>query len=751
MQQTSCLGNYNVASESKEYVMTTVTWIRDADGNYDVSSSEHLIQLMHYGALYTDAGDAPGSTSSYRNAKYIQTADVDLANFNEHIIPIGTTADVFSGNFDGGSYLISNWSYVNANNSLENVGLFGKCGGCTLQNIRLAGMWAVGKFGQNCGFLCGYIDGNGSVYNCEGNFEQGTTISGETEYLYGGLGVLIGYSNSTSIHGLTSRGSINMEQTTSQAGGVIGYAEVSSGREISYVRNLATFSSGIKSTRQVGGVIGSIRTRSNTTISNIVNVMHGDIDGNISGGVIGNLFSLNGSTGSMPDVVDTIVNAMVGNISGGADNAGGIFGTFVTWSYNNKFTRLVKYMKGDIIDGGGLFGNVFTNKSGNTHEISNSIVAMNGAADKALLHFNDNGQSWGVGISATVNTDFGMTFTTNNSTLAASVGEEFFMFPMFPELPYLDLSGTDDKGNVYDWEFVFANVGGKDKYSAYTHGIIHTGKITSLFFSDFGTLTGTYLAFANVDTGELFTSGSVTPVVTDATTVLEYSFSRLATEASPISVTTTVLPVDGAVDLKLTYQAPGEEEETAFTGFLGGTKSIDSLEPETEYTLRLYADMGTSAGYEFHEVTVTSTPANTADNYDVENFVEDGKVRLDRLSSSAKKSMSAVLNELFTTGDAVRVGVSKGGRNYADATFVNRGGTQRIKQADSETVVEALLLPFEATSGAGQIVNLQLSDDSIKTVQYDEAQNTVAVDSSVYWPGDTFLIDSLKCTVFEDV
>lgn len=735
--------------------MTTITWTKDANGNHEISSPEHLIQLMNGGSKYTDAGDHPNTSGTYYDKNYIQTVDIDLAGYHEHIIPIGNSTDVFSGNFDGASYSISNWSYVNANNSFENVGLFGKCGGSTLQNIRLAGIWAVGKFGQHCGFLCGYIDGFGSVYNCEGNFEQGTTMSGETEYLHGGLGVLVGKFISTSVHGLTTRGSINMEQTTTQAGGVIGSADVSKNFKMSYVRNLATFPSGIKSTRFVGGVIGYLRTLSNTTVSNIVNVMHGDLYSDstqqgTSGGVIGHLFSLNGST-ARTDVVDTIVNAMVGNISGKADSTGGIMGSFHTWSYNNKLTRLANYMRGDIIDGGGLLGNVYTNKGGTTHEISNSIVAMNGAADKALLHFVEHSAPWGVGITATVNTDFGMTFNTNEFTLAPSVGDGFLEFPMFSDLPYLDLSGTDDKGNVYVWEFVFANVGGKDKYSAYTHAIIHTGKMTSPLFSDFGTLTGTHLAFANVDTGELFTSGSVTPVVTDATTVLEYSLSALATKASPIAVTTTVLPVVGAVDLKLTYQAPGGDEETAFTGFLGGDKRIDTLEPETEYTLRLYADMGTGAGYEFQEATLASTPANTAENYEVEDFVEGGKVRLDRLSSSAKKRMSAVLNELFTTGDAVRVGVSRGVRKYADAKFVNRGGMQRIREAESETIVEALLLPFDATSGSGQNISLQLSDDSTKTVEYDDVQNTVAVDSSVYSPGDTFVIDGLKCTVFEDL
>jgi len=35
--------------------MTTVNWVQDGNGNYEVSSPEHLKQLMNEGSLYTDA------------------------------------------------------------------------------------------------------------------------------------------------------------------------------------------------------------------------------------------------------------------------------------------------------------------------------------------------------------------------------------------------------------------------------------------------------------------------------------------------------------------------------------------------------------------------------------------------------------------------------------------------------------------------------------------------------------------------
>ncbi len=740
-----------VSTDATTYVNRpfSLTWAMDANGNYEVSSVAHLVQIMHNGSRYEDEGDAPPA-GQYMAAstKYIQTTSIDLSQHHGFILPIGTASNMFAASYDGDGFEIRQWAMTAFD--VDSVGLFGDCSGCTLQNIRLAGVWTIGEFNRQCGFLCAKLENGGSVYNCEGHFDEGTKISGQPITTSGGLGTLIGGCLAGgSVHGLTVSGTVDVAEVYTMAGGVIGKCEEA--LSISRVRNLATFPSGINNSYIVGGVIGYVTT--SFAISNIVNAMKGDLTAqSIVGGVIGRFLAL----GEGEHYLDGIVNVMTGNIVGkeSSTNMGGIIGDFYSNAVDVKFTRLVNYMTGNIGDttssaGGGLVGNTQVSDSSNTNEISNSIVAMNGTVNNASIYRVQDPLNGGV--SVVVNTDFGMTFTTNDFTPAASVGEGFLEFPMFPDLPYVDLRGTDEKGNVYEWDFVFANVGGKEKYSAYTHASIHTGKMTSPFFSDFGTLTGTHLAFANANTGELFTSGSVTAVVTDATTVLEYSLSTLATQASPIAVTTTVLPVAGAVDLKLTYQAPGGDEETAFTGFLDGAKSIEGLEPETEYTLRLYADMGSPAGYEFQEATLASTPANTAENYQVEDFVEDGEIRLDGLSSSAKQLMSAVLNELFTTGDAVRVGVGRSGRKFANAKFVNRGGTHRIKESESETIVEALLLPFDATSGVGQSVNLQLSDDSIKTVEYDDAQNTIVVDSSVYSPGDTFVIDGVKCTVFEDL
>jgi len=75
---------------------TIVTWVQDGSGNYQVSSPEHLKQIMHQGALYTDAGAFPTDYFA-TGTNYIQTADIDLLGDSTDIVPIGSSPIFFNG------------------------------------------------------------------------------------------------------------------------------------------------------------------------------------------------------------------------------------------------------------------------------------------------------------------------------------------------------------------------------------------------------------------------------------------------------------------------------------------------------------------------------------------------------------------------------------------------------------------------------------------------------------------------------
>ena len=131
--------------------MTTITWIVDGNGNYEISSREHLLQLMNNGTLYTNAGSVPADYWAV-GTSYIQTTDIDLLNDSTNIKPIGNSSSRFYGNYDGNSYKISNWHYLDPEFSStttlceHTVGLFGITQTGVLKNIRLAGTFLLQGF-----------------------------------------------------------------------------------------------------------------------------------------------------------------------------------------------------------------------------------------------------------------------------------------------------------------------------------------------------------------------------------------------------------------------------------------------------------------------------------------------------------------------------------------------------------------------------------------------------------------------------
>lgn len=94
---------------------TTVTWVLDANSKYEVSSREHLIQIMHDGAIYTNAGDVPTPPDNlWGRADYIQTADIDLLGDSTNIRSMGYSSN-WVGEYDGNGFTVSNWVYVEPN------------------------------------------------------------------------------------------------------------------------------------------------------------------------------------------------------------------------------------------------------------------------------------------------------------------------------------------------------------------------------------------------------------------------------------------------------------------------------------------------------------------------------------------------------------------------------------------------------------------------------------------------------------
>ncbi|CAN0392073.1 unnamed protein product, partial [Ectocarpus fasciculatus] len=491
--------------------MTTVTWTK-VGTQYQVSSKQHLLQIMHKGALYTDLGDPP---ADYWSESYLQTADIDLIDDHENITPIGvsvgsSTADAFEGVYDGGSHAISNWGFV-ADTDTNFAALFATLKG-TLKHMRLDGVWTLSGTGTGVtygGFLCGY-GSSATVLDIEADFSSGTLLECGTEY----TGVLFGRFWGDG-YGITLRGSVDVSNASDKfCGGVCGYGYYST---LTMVRNLATFPNGLSGST-VGG-IAAIAHR--TSFTACINAMVGDMHAtSYCGGIIGYGNQLNSDC-------TNVVNSMTGNITGDS-RAGGIIGSFYTYNSSSDFTEWMNYMSGDITGpmSGGIVGYAYDNGTDTySPNLSNSLVAMNGSVDQAVV---GGGDTLPI-VEVLVDTSFGMTYTAHdypsNTTL-----QGYTTNTVFTALPYVPLSETDPEGTVYEWDFIFANIGGNASYADYTHLSLHTGGVSAPFYADVDLAdsnTTTYLAYGNLGNNSLFVDSSLDVNASTASVVYNHAKSEI--------------------------------------------------------------------------------------------------------------------------------------------------------------------------------------------------------------------------------
>ncbi len=98
------------------------------------------------------------------SGSYIQTANIDLGNFNQ------TTAIIqnFSGTYDGGGYSITYNATFTVNTDNVALGLFGTVSG-TIKNLNItsSSLTVTGNKSARIGLLCGYLNGTSAIItNC---------------------------------------------------------------------------------------------------------------------------------------------------------------------------------------------------------------------------------------------------------------------------------------------------------------------------------------------------------------------------------------------------------------------------------------------------------------------------------------------------------------------------------------------------------------------------------------------------------
>lgn len=485
----------------------SVEWTTNADGVYEVSSAAHLLQVMNKGALGADINPP----ANYMASSYLQTADIDLANDHASVVPIGEHSDRFTGTYDGGLYQIQNWSYSGA---ASHAGLFGYAEGCTLRKLRLTGIWKNLGSNLHSGFICGWLDGSSSVFDVEGDFADGSAVGDNATNSSGGT--LFGWMVSSNVQGATVRGSVHFATDTrgTRRGGIVGMSTDCGSH--AFWRNLATFPNGI-----TGGYVGGLAAEGvGFVLSNSQNLMIGDLYGTHAGGIVGYV----DKTSLKSTTVDSTVNGMTGNITSTTGGAGGIFGEtdagFKDFYHDVIVTKVFNYMHGDITGASGAGGIIGTigGQSPFVFSATKSIVAMQGTVDQSVR----GSESLAPQIEVFVDTSFGLISTGNDYGSATMIVDSAFVYhPDFTNLPYFVLSGTGADGTIYNWDFVYANIGGN--LPQYTHLSVHTSDVSAPYFTDFGlgdSNSVVYLTYANTDTNTLSHDPSLTIVQTTAATIV---------------------------------------------------------------------------------------------------------------------------------------------------------------------------------------------------------------------------------------
>lgn len=196
-------------------------------------------------------------------------ASAGMWDVNKGWAPVGNINAAFSGTFDGRNFTISNL-YINRGTE-NNIGLFGYCITCTIQNANLVGGSVIG--GWTTGALVGYAEGAAISYSSN----QGVSVDGQTEV--GGLIGNLAFSSTvaSSVDASYSTGTV-FSLLGDRVGGLIGQSNGTVSRSYSTGR--------VEGYGSVGGLVGE----ANGTISD--SYAMGSVSGTWD---VGGLIGFNGS------------------------------------------------------------------------------------------------------------------------------------------------------------------------------------------------------------------------------------------------------------------------------------------------------------------------------------------------------------------------------------------------------------------------------------------------------------------------
>lgn len=699
--------------------MSSITWVIQND-KYVVSSKDHLLQLMHKGTYLSDTGDFP---TDYWSSDYTQTSDIDLET-DAGITPIGDSTENFTGTYDGAGFSITDWGYQTTVS--DNTGMFGYISSSLVENINLEGTWTLSGT-SNCGFIVGTMVNGSGVYNITGDFSSGS-VTGTG----GNIGTLVGSATGCTLEGLTTKGVLDSISSSTNTGGIVGLVSTT---DMNYIRNMTryteTSSMSAISGDVCGGVCGLVTS---CNITYVTNAMIGSISGvTHAGGIFGSV------TNTSAYIIDRVVNSMTGNITSSTGNTGGISSHLE----NTSMVNTANYMNGSITAISGSSGGI--SGVGSSISILNSVVSMKGTVVSTGV---DSLTGTGNVIELRVDTGFGLSYTSDSSTTTlTSLNLPFYQNDSINGLELFDMEGTDTLSNVYDWEFVFANVSGSIGYSQYTHIVVSSGDITGPVEvqTDLDDNTVAYVYFMDYVSGEVRASPGISILyssgtVTDTGGLMLYPIPPLVlTATSPFSVVLSWTPVENTTTYRVDYSvgssvvgSPSMEKthENSYT--------LYNLEASVEYSFKIYSSEDGIIFNEIEDVIGTVImPDNIGSSYLISRFLYDGIYDFSGFSPDKASKLAVIIPTILGQDESVKMKLNGETRELLVAGV--SGGTVDTTDGDQ------YILPFQTTEGTGQSITFEGIYEG--TVNYNETNESLTIGGVEYFSGDSVVLGDVRMTL----
>ena len=189
----------------------------------------------------------------------------------------------------------------------------------------------------------------------------------------------------------------------------------------------------------------------------------------------------------------------------------------------------------------------------------------------------------------------------------------------------------------------------------------------------------------------------------------------------------------------ITVSENGGPEETVASSITGTEFTVYNLNDGNVYDFRLYSSDTTDTTVLGRSLDRT-TPVTDSTNLTSMSLVLSNDLSV--FTPEVVSEIQPLMGSSFETNDKIKVRVSfNNSTTVSTTTFVRTGDSIPVNSSSY------ILTSFVPNGSSGQFFNLELSDSSTKTLQFDESNSTITIDGITYAVGDTLVLDGKTCKI----